>query len=74
MVFVITIYASEELKNDKEVVLEAVKTNGFALNDASEELKSDKEIVLEAVKKVGLALGYASEELQLAIKQEMESQ
>ena len=54
--------------------IEAVKTNGFALNDASEELKSDKEIVLEAVKKVGLALGYASEELQLAIKQEMESQ
>ena len=34
-------YASEELKNDKEVVLEAVKQDGFALEYDSYELQND---------------------------------
>jgi hypothetical protein len=38
------------LKNDKEVVIEAVKNDGFALKYASEYLKNDKKFVLEAVK------------------------
>jgi hypothetical protein len=38
------------LKNDKEVVFEAVKKAGFALKYASLNLKNDKEVVLEAVK------------------------
>jgi hypothetical protein len=33
------------LKNDKEIVLIAVKQNGRALQYASEELKGDKEVV-----------------------------
>ena len=40
----------EELKADKEVVLEAMKDHGFALEYVYEELKADKEVVLEAVK------------------------
>ena len=32
-------YASEELKNDKEIVLTAVKKSGLALKYASERLK-----------------------------------
>jgi hypothetical protein len=35
--------ASEEVKDDKEVVLEAVKQAGYALQWASEELKARQE-------------------------------
>jgi hypothetical protein len=35
-------FASESLRNDKEVVLLAVKNIGWALYYASEELKNDK--------------------------------
>jgi hypothetical protein len=38
------------MKNKKKIVLEAVKSYGFALGFASERLKDYKEIVLEAVK------------------------
>ncbi len=41
-------YASDELKNDKEVVMIAVQQNGSALYYASDKLKSDKEAVLAA--------------------------
>jgi hypothetical protein len=41
---------SEKLKNDKDIVLEAVKKNLHALCHASENMKNDKELVLEAVK------------------------
>jgi hypothetical protein len=57
-------FASEELNNDREVVLEAVKQNGTALCWASEELRSDREIVFEAVKRYGSVLQYASIELR----------
>ena len=36
---------SENFKNDKEVVLEAVGNNGYLLYDASEELRNDKEVI-----------------------------
>ena len=52
------------MQQDREVVLEAVKTWGRVLEFASEELKTEREVVLEAVKQYGLALSYASEELQ----------
>ena len=45
-------------------MLEAVKSNGFALSYADESLKKDKSFVLEAVKQDGLALEYADESLQ----------
>ena len=44
-------YASKELQNDKEIILEAVKCNGYSLKYASKEFQSHKEMVLEAVKK-----------------------
>ena len=50
--------------NDFEVILTAVKSNGFALNYASDRLKDNKEIVLEAVKNNGMALKWVSPRLQ----------
>ena len=38
-------YASKEIKNDKEMVLLAVKSNGNALEYASEELQKDQQII-----------------------------
>ena len=40
---------AHELKNDKDVVLTAVKQNGGALEYASDELKADKDVVVAAV-------------------------
>jgi hypothetical protein len=57
-------FASDELNNDKNIVLEAVMENGFSLEFASDELKNDKNIVLEAVKRDGRSLEYASDELK----------
>jgi hypothetical protein len=43
-------YASKELKNDKKMVLIAVKNNGNALKYASEELQIDPELINVAKK------------------------
>jgi hypothetical protein len=37
------------LKNNKNVVLDAVKIRGLLLEHASDELKNDKDVVLSAV-------------------------
>ena len=43
-------FASERLRNDKDVVLKAVEKNGLALvRFASERLRNDKEFILKAV-------------------------
>lgn len=55
--------ASSEFRGDKEIVLEAIKQNGFLLGCASEELRGDKEVVLEAIKQDGYFLELASDEL-----------
>ena len=52
------------IRNNKKIVLEAVKTMGPYLRDASKKLRADKEVVLEAVKSFGTSLQYASEELR----------
>ena len=65
--------ASEELKNNPEVVLAAVKKDYHALQYAGEELKSNPEIIMEAVKQNGLALQYASEELKSNLEIVMEA-
>ena len=57
-------HASDELKNDREIVLEAVTSKGQVLKYASHELKNDREIVFAAVKSEAEALQYASEELR----------
>ena len=57
-------YASNELKNNKEIVLEAVKQNGYSLQYASNELKNDKEIVYYANEKNKLAFKECSYDIQ----------
>jgi hypothetical protein len=57
-------YATEEQKNDPNIVLAAVKKNGEVLEYASESLKNDPNIVLAAVSNCGDAIKYASEELK----------
>lgn len=54
----------DSLKGDKEVVLAAVQSYGWALQYASKELRGDREVVLVAVKNFGGALRYASKELK----------
>ena len=60
------LYASEELRADREFVLAAVRKDGHALLYASAELHADadREIVLAAVRQNGLALRYASRKLR----------
>ena len=57
-------FASDELKNDKEIVLLAISQYGEALYYASDELRNDKEIVMAAIKQDGEVLEYASNELR----------
>jgi len=52
------------LRQDREVVLEAMRQRGLALEFASPELQADKGVVLEAVKENGAALAYAGVEHQ----------
>jgi hypothetical protein len=55
----------KELQNDKDVVLAAVKNDGFNLEYVSDkEFLNDKEVVLESVKSSGSSLQFASTELQ----------
>jgi hypothetical protein len=46
-------FASDNLKNDRLIVLEAVKNDEWALEFASENLKNDRLILLEAGKNRG---------------------
>ena len=58
------LYASPELKEDREVVLRAVTQNGHALEYASQELQGDREVVLRAVTQNGHVLKHASQKLR----------
>ena len=49
---------------NKNEILQAVKTDRYALRYASDELQNDKEVVLTAVENDGYALFHASEELK----------
>lgn len=41
---------NEIFRNDKEIILRAVKSDGFALEFASEDLKNDRKFASEAIK------------------------
>lgn len=56
--------ASKELRNDPEIVLEAVSNDWNAISYASEELRNNREIVRRAMVQSGEALYKASEELR----------
>mmetsp|Transcript_68831 Transcript_68831/g.222446 ORF Transcript_68831/g.222446 Transcript_68831/m.222446 type:complete len:895 (+) Transcript_68831:80-2764(+) len=53
-------YATKELAADRELVLEAVKHSGAALQDAGPDLREDREFVLQAVLANGEALTSAA--------------
>lgn len=57
-------YASDKLKDAKEVVLLAVGQSGLALEFASATLRGDKQIVIVACNQDGRALRYASDEMK----------
>ena len=56
--------ADYSLRADREVIFEAVKENGMALEYANDNLKADRDVVLAAVKQNGSALEYAGKYLK----------
>lgn len=50
------LHASRDLQNDREIVLEALKTNGYSIRAASAEFRSDKSFVLKAAERVGQSI------------------
>ena len=57
-------YASDELKDDKEIVLASIKNEPFTLFNASERLQNDKELNIEVVKMKGILIFHLLDELQ----------
>mmetsp|Transcript_2598 Transcript_2598/g.10014 ORF Transcript_2598/g.10014 Transcript_2598/m.10014 type:complete len:787 (-) Transcript_2598:50-2410(-) len=57
-------YASEELRRDRALALEAARCRGEALRHASVALRADRSFMLEAVSCNGSALSCASDELR----------
>eukprot|EP00435_Cladocopium_sp_Y103_P061593 s299_g23.t1 len=62
-------YASPSLRQDREIVLQAVRQHGCALEFACEELRSDRDVVWQAVNKtprsLNLALGGLADDAEL---------
>ncbi|MBI5732247.1 MAG: DUF4116 domain-containing protein, partial [Candidatus Magasanikbacteria bacterium] len=52
------------LRNDKEVVMVAIRQRGITLQYASEQLRNDPEVVLIAIKENTLAIRYASDNVR----------
>jgi len=61
-------HVSLELRNDKDVVLAAVKQDGRALEYASPELRNDKDVVLAAVTESRDAFPYINDSLKEQIE------
>lgn len=57
-------HASETLRGDRDVVLEAVRLRGETLRFASDDVKGNREVVGEAVRESWHAFQYASEALR----------
>ena len=58
-------YFSDDIRNNKEIVLIAVAKNGNELKHASDKLKKDREVVLTAIKTVG---SYINDSIKYADK------
>ena len=56
--------ASDQLRQDKDVVMAAISRRGQALRYASDELRASKDVVLAAVSRDGLALQYAMDDMK----------
>merc|ERR1711865_839013 len=61
------------MKKDKEVVMAAVQSSGWALEAAAEEMQSDREVVMAALQNNGCALKYAAEEVGKELEEEAQS-
>lgn len=55
-------YASQDLRDNKQIVLAAVKQNGCSIKFSSRRLRDDREIVLTAMRQDVRALMYVSDE------------
>ena len=55
-------YASDELKNDKDVVEKAITSCGAAIKFASNELKNDKEVIEKSVEQYPKAEKYVKKD------------
>lgn len=58
-------FASDVIRNDKELVMNVVKKKGHLLQYASDVLKNDFDVVLSALSNNGETLQYASEEMRM---------
>ena len=58
------ILASEELKNDFDVVMTAVKNFSWSIEDAGEKARDNKDIIKEVLKKNSTYIEYASDRLR----------
>jgi hypothetical protein len=58
------VYATDELRDNRELALEAVAINGSTLAQASERLRGDREVVLAAVSQFGGAWQWIAPELK----------
>lgn len=54
-------YVSEELRDDRNLILAAVQQNGLALQFASERLRRDEGVVLAAVKQNSMSVQFSGE-------------
>ena len=57
-------YMSDELRDDRDVVLAAVDKDVWALSFASDRLKDDENIILEAIKINGTSIRFSSERIK----------
>ena len=57
-------WASEEIRNNREIVMEAVKNNGYEIQYASNDLKNDKDLVITALKENKMAFAYIGKDIK----------
>ena len=66
-------YVSEEITNNKEIMMKIIANNGMAIQYASKELRNDYDIVMLAVKSTGYAIEFAGDELKSDINIQKEA-
>jgi hypothetical protein len=57
-------FLSQELRNDKEFIIELINSNGYNLSVVNDEFKNDEEIVWAAIKSEPRAFEFASDRLR----------
>ena len=57
-------WASEKIRGNKNIVMEAVKNNGHEIQYASNDLKNDKEVVITALKENKMAFTYIGKDIK----------